>query len=133
MLSALLASEVQLVVDPSTTSLLHILAGKLRALAIAGRCAIELPDVPTAPRRAIPKLSRRSGSASWRPPVRRKKIVAKLNPAFRDASRRRRRGKSSRTSAPSSRSARRTTSGSMLAEELALWRGVVKDAHITVE
>ena len=36
MLTAILAGEVQVVADPMTTSLPHIQAGKLRAIAIAG-------------------------------------------------------------------------------------------------
>jgi len=48
LLNAILAGEVNIIADPSTTSLPHIQAGKLRPIAIAGseRYA-ELPNVPS--------------------------------------------------------------------------------------
>ncbi|WP_083384169.1 tripartite tricarboxylate transporter substrate binding protein [Cupriavidus malaysiensis] len=47
-LSALLANDVQLMIDVVSTSLPHIKAGKLKALAVTGRERLEvLPNVPT--------------------------------------------------------------------------------------
>ena len=57
MLTAVLAGEVQVVADPMTTSLSHIEAGKLRAIAIAGaERTPKLPNVPTVVEAGFPKL-----------------------------------------------------------------------------
>ena len=134
MLTALLTGEVQLVIDPTTTSLVHIQSGKIRPLAIAGPTRTPaLPDVPTTAEAGYPKLS----SPFWlgvvapagTPPA----IVAKLNAAFREA-----------LGAPETRDrlanfgaeAKIGTPeefGKLIANELALWQGVVRDANITVE
>ena len=134
MLTALLTGEVQLVIDPTTTSLTHIQSGKIRPLAIAGPTRTPaLPDVPTTAEAGYPKLS----SPFWlgvvapagTPPA----IVAKLNAAFREA-----------LGAPETRErlanfgaeAKIGTPeafGKLIANELALWQGVVRDANITVE
>ena len=134
MLSAIVAGEVQVVADPMTTSLPHIQSGRLRAIAIAGpERTPKLPDVPITKEAGYPKLN----SPFWlgvvapagTPPA----IVDKLNAAFRESM------------APPETRARLATLGAdikigtpqafgdMLARELALWTGVVKDAKITVE
>jgi tripartite-type tricarboxylate transporter receptor subunit TctC len=134
MLSGILAGEVQIVADPSTTVLPHIQAGKLRAIAIAGKVRHpKLPDVPTVVEAGFPKLQ----SPFWlgvvaphgTPPA----IIDKLNAAFRQA-----------LAAPETR-ARLETLGAeskigtpqefekMLATELAQWTAVVKAANIKAE
>jgi tripartite-type tricarboxylate transporter receptor subunit TctC len=134
MLSAIVAGEVQVVADPMTTSLPHIQSGRLRAIAIAGsERTPRLPDVPTTKEAGYPKLN----SPFWlgvvapagTPPA----IIDKLNTAFRESM------------APPETRARLATLGAeikigtpaefgnMLAKELALWTGVVRDAKITVE
>jgi tripartite-type tricarboxylate transporter receptor subunit TctC len=134
MLAAILAGEIQAVADPSTTVLPQIQAGKVRAIAIAGNVRHpKLPDVPTVVEAGFPKLQ----SPFWlgvvapagTPPA----IIAKLNAAFHEA-----------LAAPETR-ARLDTLGAeskigtpeefskMLAEEYALWAGVVKAANIKVE
>jgi tripartite-type tricarboxylate transporter receptor subunit TctC len=131
MLSGILAGEVQIVADPSTTVLPHIEAGKLRPIAIAGNVrSPKLPDVPTVVEAGFPKLQ----SPFWlgvvvpagTPPD----IIAKLNGAFRQAlaapetiSRLDKLGAESKIGTPES-------FGKMLADERALWSGVVKAANI---
>ena len=134
MLTALLTGEVQLAIDPTTTSLTHIQSGKIRPLAVASATRTPaLPDVPTTVEAGYPKLV----SPFWlgvvapagTPPA----IVAKLNAAFREA-----------LGAPETRDrlanfgaeAKIGTPeefGKLIANELALWQGVVRDANITVE
>ena len=56
LLNAILAGEVQIIADPSTTSLPYIQAGKLRPIAIAGNDRDpKLPDVPTTVRGRLPQ------------------------------------------------------------------------------
>src|ERR1700730_1160033 len=57
MLNAILANEVQIIADPSTTSLPYVEAGKLRPIAIAGNVRHpKLPNVPTVVEAGFPKL-----------------------------------------------------------------------------
>jgi len=134
MLAAIVAGEIQMVVDPMTTVLPHIQSGKVRALAVAGDTrTAKLPNVPTAAEAGIPKML----TPFWlgvvvpggTPPA----IIDKLNAAFRESL------------APAETRARLDTLGAdikigtpaefgkMLADELALWTSVVKAANIKVE
>jgi tripartite-type tricarboxylate transporter receptor subunit TctC len=57
LLNAILAGEVQIIADPSTTSLPYIQAGKLRPIAIASNVRDpKLPNVPTVVEAGFPKL-----------------------------------------------------------------------------
>src|SRR5271169_7013040 len=57
MLNAILANEVQMIADPSTTSLPYIQDDKLRPIAIAGNIRdSKLPNVPTVIEAGFPKL-----------------------------------------------------------------------------
>ncbi|WP_019450983.1 tripartite tricarboxylate transporter substrate binding protein [Cupriavidus sp. BIS7] len=61
-LSALLANDVQLMVDVVSTSLPHIKAGKLKALAVTGRSRLDvLPNVPTVAESGYPDFH----AATW--------------------------------------------------------------------
>jgi len=61
-LSALLANDVQLMVDVVSTSLPHIKAGKLKALAVTGRSRLDvLPNVPTVAESGYPNFR----AATW--------------------------------------------------------------------
>ncbi len=134
MLTALLTGEVQLVIDPTTTSLTHIQSGKIRPLAIAGPTRTPaLPDVPTTAEAGYPKLSSPFWLGVVAPAGTPKDIIAKLNGAFREA-----------LGAPETRDrlanfgaeAKIGTPeefGKLIVNELALWQGVVRDANITVE
>ena len=134
MLSAVLANEVQVVADPMTTSLTHIEAGKLRPIAIAGaERTPKLPNVPTVVEAGFPKLQSPFWLGVVAPTGTPSAIIAQLNAAFRES-----------LKPPDTRALLDKLGadikigtpeefGKMLAEELALWTGVVKDAHIKVE
>jgi tripartite-type tricarboxylate transporter receptor subunit TctC len=134
LLNAILAAEVQIIADPSTTSLPYIEAGKLRPIAIASNVRDpKLPNVPSVVEAGFPKLQ----SPFWLAVVAAagtpRDIIMKLNSAFRDA-----------LAAPQTR-ARLDTLGAevkigtpedldkMLARERAQWTALVKAAHIKAE
>jgi tripartite-type tricarboxylate transporter receptor subunit TctC len=134
LLAAILAGEVQMDADASTTSLPYILAGRLRALAIPGSERFsKLPDVPTTAEVGYPKLR----APFWlgvvapfgTPPA----IIDKLNVAFRQSMeppetrvRLANLGAEIKIGTPAE-------FGKMLAEELAQWTAVAKAAHIQVD
>jgi tripartite-type tricarboxylate transporter receptor subunit TctC len=134
MLAAILANEVQIVADPSTTVLPHILNDKLRPIAIAGNVRHpKLPNVPTVVEAGFPKLQSPFWLGVVAPAGTPRPIVDKLNAAFRQA-----------MNDPVTKQRLDNLSADikvgtpeefdkMLAKELALWSGVVKDANIKVE
>jgi len=134
MLTAIVAGEVQVAIDPLTTSLPHVLSGKLRALAIvAPTRSPKLPDVPTTREAGFAKLDSQFWLGVVAPAGTPPEIIAKLNAAFREAlaapevkSRLANLGADIKIGTPEEFRA-------MLARELALWTQVVKDAKITVE
>jgi tripartite-type tricarboxylate transporter receptor subunit TctC len=134
MLAAIVGGEIQLVVDPMTTLLPHLLSGKARPLAIAGATRnAKLPNIPTATEAGYPKLLTPFWLGVVAPAGTPPAIIDKLNAAFRESV------------APAETRARLDTLGAeikvgtpaefgkMLADELALWTGVVKAAKIQVE
>ncbi len=134
LLNAILANEVQIIADPSTTSLPYIQDNKLRPIAIAGtQREPKLPDVPTVVEAGFPKLQSPFWLAVVAPAGTPPAIIAKLNNAFHQA-----------LAAPETR-ARLDALGTevktgtpedldkMLITERALWTGVVKAANIKME
>jgi len=134
MLNAILANEVQIVADPSTTSLPYVQADRLRPIAIAGDVRDpKLPDVPTTVEAGFPELQSPFWLAVVAPAATPPNIIAKLNSAFRQA-----------LAAPETR-ARLDALGAeskvgtpedldkMLAAERARWTAVVKAANIKME
>ena len=134
LLNAILAGEVQIIADPSTTSLPFIQDNKLRPIAIAGNVRDpKLPNVPTVVEAGFPKLQAPFWLAVVAPAGTPRDIVAKLNNAFRQA-----------LNAPETRT-RLDALGAevkigtpedldkMLASERAQWTAVVKAANIKVE
>jgi tripartite-type tricarboxylate transporter receptor subunit TctC len=134
MLAAILAGEVQMIADASTTSLPHIQAGKLRPLAVPlTERFSKLPDVPTTAEVGYPKLLAPFWLGVVAPTGTPPAIVDKLNAAFRESM------------APPETQARLANLGAeikigtpadfgnMLARELAQWTAVVKAANIKVE
>jgi tripartite-type tricarboxylate transporter receptor subunit TctC len=134
MLSAVVAGEVQIVIDPLTTVLPHIQSGALRALAVTHpQRSPKLPDVPTVSEAGFPKLQGTFWLGVVAPAGTPPEIINKLNAAFRDS-----------LSPPEIR-ARLATLGAdikigtpaefqkMLADELAKWTAIVKAANIKVE
>ena len=134
LLNAILAGEVQIIADPSTTSLPYIQAGKLRPIAIASNVRDQkLPNVPTVVEAGFPKLQSPFWLAVVAPAGTPRDIVIKLNSAFRDA-----------LAAPQTR-ARLDALGAevkigtpeeldkMLARERAQWTALAKAANIQAE
>jgi tripartite-type tricarboxylate transporter receptor subunit TctC len=134
LLNAILAREVQMLADPSTTSLPFIQAGKLRPIAIAGtERDTELPNVPTTIEAGYPKLISPFWLAVVAPAATPSDIIDKLNNAFRQA-----------LAVPDTR-ARLAALGAeiktgtprdldkMLAAERARWAPVIEAAHIKME
>jgi tripartite-type tricarboxylate transporter receptor subunit TctC len=134
MLAAVVAGEVQIVIDPLTTVLPHIQSGALRALAVThAQRSPKLPDVPTVAEAGFPRLQGTFWLGVVAPAGTPPEIINKLNAAFRDSL------------APPETRARLATLGAdikigtpaefekMLAEELAKWTAIVKAANIKVE
>jgi len=134
LLNAILANEVNIIADPSTTSLPYIEAGKLRPIAIAGKVRHpKLPDVPTVVEAGFPKLQSPFWLAVVAPAATPPDIIGKLNSAFRQA-----------LAAPETRT-RLDALGAeikigtpedldkMLAAERTQWSAVVKAANIKME
>jgi len=134
LLNAALANEVQLIADPSTTTLPYVQDGKLRPIAIAGDVRDpQLPNVPTVVEAGFPKLQSPFWLAVVAPAGTPRDIVDKLNSAFRKA-----------LAAPETR-ARLNALGAeskvgtpedldhMLTAERAKWTAVVKAANIKME
>jgi tripartite-type tricarboxylate transporter receptor subunit TctC len=134
MLTAVLANEVQVVADPMTTSLVHIEAGKLRPIAIAGaERTPKLPNVPTVIEAGFPKLQSPFWLGVVAPMGTSQAIIDKLNAAFREAL------KPAETKALLAKLGADIKIGTpddfrkMLDHELKLWTGVVNDAKIEVK
>jgi tripartite-type tricarboxylate transporter receptor subunit TctC len=134
LLNGILGGEVQIVADPSTTSLPHIEAGKLRPIAIAGETrAARLPQVPTVVEAGFPYMVSPFWLAVTAPAATPRDIILKLNSAFREA-----------LAVPETRKRLAALDaevkigtpedlGKMLADERAKWSKVVKAANIKME
>src|ERR1700761_5418748 len=86
LLNAILAGEVNIIADPSTTSLPYVQAGKLRPIAIAGYDRDpNLPDVPTTVQAGFPDLISPFWLAVVAPAGTPHEVVVKLNDAFHQA------------------------------------------------
>jgi tripartite-type tricarboxylate transporter receptor subunit TctC len=134
MLAALLAGEIQVATDPSTTVLPHIQSGAVRPIAVTmpARSA-KLPDVMTTAEAGYPKLAAPFWLGVVAPAGTPAEIVARLNAALReslkDASAR------ARLDALGADIAIGTPQefGKLLTEEYALWAGIVKAANISMQ
>ena len=134
MLAAITAAEVQVVIDPSTTVLPLLQAGRLRPLAVMGpERSPKLPEVPTAAEAGYPKLNSPFWLGVVAPAGTPPEIVDKLNAAFREAlndpptrARLDTLGAEIKTGTPQA-------FGKQIADELALWTGVVDAAGIKGE
>jgi tripartite-type tricarboxylate transporter receptor subunit TctC len=134
MLAAVLVNEVQVVADPSTTSLPQIQAGKLRPIAIAGKVRHpQLPDVPTVVEAGYPKLQSPFWLAVVAPAGTPQDVITKLNGAFRQAMNDPTTKKRLDTLGAEVKIGTPEDLRKMLAHELELWSGVVKAANIKAE
>jgi tripartite-type tricarboxylate transporter receptor subunit TctC len=134
LLNAILADEVQIVADPSTTSLPFVQAGKVRPIAIAGNAREpKLPEVPTVVEAGFPDLVSPFWLAVTAPAATPRDIILKLNNAFHEA-----------LAVPETRAKLDKLGaevkigtpeelGKMLAAERAKWSKVVKEANIKLE
>jgi len=134
MLAAMLTGEIQMVIDPITTSLVHLQSGKMRPLAVVGPVRTQkLPEVPTAAEQGYPKLNSPFWLGVVAPAGTPQPIIDKLNAAFRDA-----------LAQPETRARLDTLGaeikvgtpaafGKLMVDELALWNGVVAAAGIKGE
>jgi tripartite-type tricarboxylate transporter receptor subunit TctC len=134
LLAAAVAGEVQILVDPMTTSLPHVLAEKLRPLAVTSKARVaKLPNVPTVAEAGFPKLQNTFWLGVVAPAGTPSEIIDKLNAAFRDS-----------LAQPEARTRLGNLGaeiyvgtpdefGKFLDEERALWTGVVTAANIKVE
>lgn len=134
MLVAALAGEVQMIADPSTTSLPNIKSGKLRPIAIAGATRDpELPDVPTVVEEGYPKLQAPFWLGVVAPAGTSPAIINKLNAAFHDALNDPKTVKSLHELDTYVKTGSPDEFRKMLASEFTLWTGVVQAAHIQTE
>ena len=134
MLTAVLAGEVQMVADPSTTILPHVLAGRVRPIAITGNVRHPtLPDVPTVVEEGFPKLQSPFWLGVVAPAGTPAPIIAKLNDAFRKALASPETMKRLDALGAVSKIGTPEAFGKMLAHERAQWTAVAKAAHIVVD
>ena len=134
LLTAAVAGEIQMLADPMTTSLPHVLNDKLRALAVtSNERSPKLPSVPTVIEAGFPKMENTFWLGVVVPAGTPTDIINKLNAAFRDAlsqpeakTRLANLGADIKVSTPAE-------FGQFLAKELALWSDVVKGANIKVQ
>jgi tripartite-type tricarboxylate transporter receptor subunit TctC len=134
MLAAVVAGEVQVVIDPMTSILPHIQSGALRALAIAGaERSPKLPDVPTALEAGFPALLSPFWLGVVAPAGTAPGIIDKLNAAFRESL------ADAETRALLDKLGAEIKIGTpaefekMLADERVKWTAVVKAANIKVD
>ena len=134
MLAAVVAGEVQVVIDPMTSVLPHIQSGALRALAIAGaERSPKLPDVPTALEAGFPALLSPFWLGVVAPAGTAPGIIDKLNAAFRESL------ADAETRALLDKLGAEIKIGTpaefekMLADERVKWTAVVKAANIKVD
>ena len=134
LLNAMLANEVQLIADPSTTSLPYIQAGKFRPIAIAGKDRDpKLPQVPTVVEEGFPKLQAPFWLAVVAPAGTPRPIIDRLNAAFRAALAAPKTKERLEALGAESKIGTPEDLGKMLAAERAEWTAVVKAAHIKIE
>jgi tripartite-type tricarboxylate transporter receptor subunit TctC len=134
MLNAILANEVQIVADPSTTSLPYIQDNKLRPIAIAGKVRDpQLPNVPTVIEAGFPKLQSPFWLAVVAPAGTPHDVIEKLNHAFREALAAPETLKRLKALGTSPKIGTPEELGEMLARERAQWSAVVKAAHIKMQ
>jgi tripartite-type tricarboxylate transporter receptor subunit TctC len=86
MLAAVVAGEVQVVADPTTTALPHVESGRLRALAVtSAQRSPKMPNVPTVAEAGSPKLQSTFWLGVVAPAGTPPEIVNKLNAALRES------------------------------------------------
>lgn len=134
LLNAVLAKQVGIIADPSTTSLPYIQAGNLRPIAIAGsERDPALPNVPTVIEEGFPKLQSPFWLAVVAPTGTPPDVIDKLNHAFREALAAPDTVKKLAVLGTTPKIGTPEELGTMLAKELAQWKAVVQAAHIEMK
>ncbi|HKA80417.1 MAG TPA: tripartite tricarboxylate transporter substrate binding protein [Xanthobacteraceae bacterium] len=134
MLAAAVAGQVQVVVDPSTTALPQVEAGRLKPLAVTSKQRFaKLPDVPTAAEAGFPSLENTFWLGVVAPAGTPTEIVDKLNAAFREGLKPPETRQLLANLGAEIRVGTPAEFGQILADELAKWTAVVKAANIKVE
>jgi tripartite-type tricarboxylate transporter receptor subunit TctC len=134
MLAAFLANEIQVAIDPSTTVLPHIQAGRVRPIAVAGpQRTAKMPNVPTTHEAGFPKLDSPFWLGVVAPAGTPPDIVNKLNAAFRESlappetkARLDRLGAEVKIGTPQD-------FGRQIAEQLAKWTAVARAANVRID
>ena len=132
LLAAGVAGEIQMLVDPTTTALPHVLSGRLRAIAVTSHERFDkLPDVPTVIEAGFPRMENTFWLGVVAPAGTPTAIVDKLNAAFRESlnppetrARLANLGAQIKIGTPAE-------FGKILADERALWNSVAKAANIS--
>jgi len=85
-LQDLMAGQIDMMVDQPSNSLPHVLAGKVRALAVtAPKRIAAAPDIPTTDEAGLPGFYTSVWQALWVPRGTPDDVIARLNKAVRDA------------------------------------------------
>jgi tripartite-type tricarboxylate transporter receptor subunit TctC len=134
MLAAVVAGQVQIVIDPTTTALPQVESGKLRPLAVTSKERFaKLPNVPTTIEAGFPQLQNTFWLGVVAPAGTPAEIIGKLNAAFHESlkppetrARLANLGAEIKVGTPAE-------FGKVLADELAKWTAVVKAANIKAE
>jgi len=85
-LQDLMAGQIDMLVDQPSNSLPHVLAGKVRALAVTAPKRIPAaPDIPTTDEAGLPGFYTSVWQAMWVPRGTPDDVIARLNKAVRDA------------------------------------------------
>jgi tripartite-type tricarboxylate transporter receptor subunit TctC len=134
LLNAVLGKQVQIMADPTTSSLPFIQAGNLRPIAIAGSARDpELPTVPTVVEEGFPKLQAPFWLAVMAPAGTPRDVIETLNHAFRDALAAPETVKKLKALDTTPKTGTPEELGAMLAKELAQWKAVVTAAHLQMQ
>jgi tripartite-type tricarboxylate transporter receptor subunit TctC len=85
-MQALMAGEIDFLIDDPTSSLPQVRAGKIKAFAVTARRRLpSAPDIPTVDEAGLPKFYFSRWHAIWAPKGTPKDVVTKLNAAVVDA------------------------------------------------
>ena len=79
---ALMAGEIDLIIDDPTSSLPQVRAGKIKAFAVTAKHRLSAaPDIPTVDEAGLPGFYFSRWHALWAPKATPKDVIAKLNAA----------------------------------------------------
>jgi tripartite-type tricarboxylate transporter receptor subunit TctC len=134
MLAAVVAGQVHVVIDPSTTALPQVEAGKLRPLAVTSKQRFaKLPDVPTTVETGFPFLQNTFWLGVVAPAGTPTEIVNKLNAAFHQGLEPPETHQLLANLGAEIKVGTPAEFAKILADERAKWTAVVKAANIKVE